>query len=103
MLSILPPSQLHIFPEGRITQLHVPLQRLKWGLASIIDRVSAKYPPIVVCVAHSGFETVSGISRSGAAIKGLRFRVWDQALCFHHQPSKGHVPHHCGVKCTIRI
>ncbi|CAI5504343.1 unnamed protein product, partial [Closterium sp. Naga37s-1] len=47
---------LHIFPEGRITQEHVALARLKWGLASVIDRCTSPVPPIILCVAHSGFE-----------------------------------------------
>ncbi|CAI5980791.1 unnamed protein product [Closterium sp. NIES-64] len=49
---------LHIFPEGRITQEHVALARLKWGLASVIDRCTSPVPPIILCVAHSGFENV---------------------------------------------
>ncbi|GJP86012.1 hypothetical protein CLOP_g16082 [Closterium sp. NIES-67] len=49
---------LHIFPEGRITQEHVALARLKWGLASVIDRCTSPVPPVILCVAHSGFENV---------------------------------------------
>eukprot|EP00850_Spirogloea_muscicola_P025466 SM003188S11883 [mRNA] locus=s3188:130:1399:+ [translate_table: standard] len=47
---------LHTFPEGKVEQRQVPLARLKWGVGSIIAR--AAVPPLVICVAHSGFEKV---------------------------------------------
>ncbi|GJP77168.1 hypothetical protein CLOP_g7597 [Closterium sp. NIES-67] len=36
---------LHIFPEARIIQEHGPLPRLKWGLASLLDRLCPSLPP----------------------------------------------------------
>ncbi|CAI5477810.1 unnamed protein product [Closterium sp. Yama58-4] len=51
---------LNIFPEARIIQQHGPLPRLKWGLASLLDRLCPSLPPpILLCVGHSGLERVS--------------------------------------------
>ncbi|CAI6007324.1 unnamed protein product [Closterium sp. NIES-65] len=48
---------LNIFPEARIIQQHGPLPRLKWGLASLLDRLCPSLPPpILLCVGHSGLE-----------------------------------------------
>ncbi|POO00340.1 Tafazzin [Trema orientale] len=47
---------LHIFPEGKICQEDAPLRRLKWGTASLIIR--ATVTPIVLPIAHHGFEQV---------------------------------------------
>lgn len=47
---------LHTFPEGKITQEHLPIKRMKWGVASVIARCSN--PPIVLCIGLSGFEKV---------------------------------------------
>ncbi|GLJ23086.1 hypothetical protein SUGI_0435840 [Cryptomeria japonica] len=47
---------LHTFPEGKISQERGPIRRLKWGTASLIVRASVT--PIVLPIAHSGFEKV---------------------------------------------
>ncbi|KAI5082904.1 hypothetical protein GOP47_0002647 [Adiantum capillus-veneris] len=47
---------LHTFPEGKISQENGPIRRLKWGVASLIER--ALVPPIVLPICHSGFEKV---------------------------------------------
>eukprot|EP00897_Mesotaenium_endlicherianum_P010947 jgi/Mesen1/9881/ME000070S09162 len=47
---------LHTFPEGKVQQEHLPISRMKWGVASIIARASN--PPLVLCIGHSGFEKV---------------------------------------------
>ncbi|CAM6118175.1 unnamed protein product [Calypogeia fissa] len=47
---------LHAFPEGKLSQEDGPLRRLKWGVASLIARADVK--PIVLPIAHSGFEKV---------------------------------------------
>eukprot|EP00249_Psilotum_nudum_P013812 c24527_g1_i3 orf=263-1192(-) len=47
---------LHTFPEGKVSQENKPICRLKWGVASLIAR--AAVPPIVLPIAHSGFEKV---------------------------------------------
>ncbi|CAI5523401.1 unnamed protein product [Closterium sp. Naga37s-1] len=53
---------LNIFPEARIIQQHGPIPRLKWGLASLLDRLCPSLPPpILLCVGHSGLERVSGL------------------------------------------
>ncbi|CAI6005644.1 unnamed protein product [Closterium sp. NIES-64] len=50
---------LNIFPEARIIQQHGPLPRLKWGLASLLDRLCPSLPPpILLCVGHSGLERI---------------------------------------------
>lgn len=47
---------LHAFPEGKLSQEGGPMRRLKWGVASLISRADVK--PIVLPIAHSGFEKV---------------------------------------------
>lgn len=47
---------LHTFPEGKLSQETVPMRRLKWGTASLIVRASVT--PIVLPIAHCGFEKV---------------------------------------------
>lgn len=53
--------QLHTFPEGKVTQEDVPIQRLKWGTASLIVR--SPVTPIVLPIVHRGFEEVIFFSR----------------------------------------
>eukprot|EP01018_Ginkgo_biloba_P032002 Gb_41469 [translate_table: standard] len=45
---------LHTFPEGKVSQENGPIRRLKWGTASLIARASVT--PILLPIAHSGFE-----------------------------------------------
>lgn len=47
---------LHSFPQGKVMQDDVALPRLKWGVGRLIAR--AAVPPIVLPLAHSGFERV---------------------------------------------
>ncbi|KAF9602882.1 hypothetical protein IFM89_031828 [Coptis chinensis] len=47
---------LHTFPEGKVSQEGVPIRRLKWGTASLIER--APLTPIVLPIVHCGFEKV---------------------------------------------
>ncbi|KAL2635346.1 hypothetical protein R1flu_006825 [Riccia fluitans] len=47
---------LHTFPEGTLSQEDRPIRRLKWGTASLIARASLQ--PVVLPIAHSGFEKV---------------------------------------------
>ncbi|KAG6551349.1 hypothetical protein Mapa_007135 [Marchantia paleacea] len=47
---------LHTFPEGKLSQEEGPMRRLKWGTASLIARASVQ--PIVLPIAHSGYEKV---------------------------------------------
>eukprot|EP00271_Cylindrocystis_brebissonii_P012541 TRINITY_DN3122_c0_g1_i1.p1 TRINITY_DN3122_c0_g1~~TRINITY_DN3122_c0_g1_i1.p1 ORF type:complete len:425 (+),score=41.89 TRINITY_DN3122_c0_g1_i1:205-1479(+) len=47
---------VHWFPEGKVQQEHLPIKRMKWGVASVIARCSV--PPIVLCIGHSGYEQV---------------------------------------------
>ncbi|CAK9871762.1 unnamed protein product [Sphagnum jensenii] len=47
---------IHTFPEGKVCQEASPLRRLKWGTASLIARAAVS--PIVLPIAHSGFEKV---------------------------------------------
>ncbi|KAL3692496.1 hypothetical protein R1sor_006147 [Riccia sorocarpa] len=47
---------LHTFPEGKLSQEDGPMRRLKWGTASLIARASLQ--PIVLPIAHSGFEKI---------------------------------------------
>ncbi|KZV19415.1 N-acylphosphatidylethanolamine synthase-like [Dorcoceras hygrometricum] len=49
-------SWLHTFPEGKVCQEDAPIQRLKWGTASLIVR--APVTPIVLPIVHNGFEKV---------------------------------------------
>uniref|UniRef100_A0A2P2JSH8 Tafazzin family protein n=1 Tax=Rhizophora mucronata TaxID=61149 RepID=A0A2P2JSH8_RHIMU len=49
-------KQLHFFPQGKVSQEDVPIRRLKWGAASLIDRSSIT--PIVLPIVHHGFEKV---------------------------------------------
>ncbi|CAI5967410.1 unnamed protein product [Closterium sp. NIES-64] len=62
---------LNIFPEARIIQQHGPLPRLKWGLASLLDRLCPSLPPpILLCVGHSGLERRLGAVGGCAMGKG---------------------------------
>ncbi|KAJ0014157.1 hypothetical protein Pint_21910 [Pistacia integerrima] len=47
---------LHTFPEGKVSQEDAPIRRLKWGIASLIDR--APVTPIVLPIVHHGFQEV---------------------------------------------
>lgn len=47
---------LHTFPEGKVSQEHDPVRRLKWGTASLIAR--APLTPIVLPIVHQGLEKV---------------------------------------------
>lgn len=47
---------LHTFPEGKVSQEDAPIQRLKWGTASLIVR--SPVTPIVLPIVHHGFEQV---------------------------------------------
>lgn len=48
--------QLHMFPEGSISQENTPIRRLKWGTASLIVR--SPITPVVLPIVHQGFEEV---------------------------------------------
>lgn len=47
---------LHTFPEGKVSQDHASIGRLKWGTASLIAR--SPITPIVLPIVHCGFEKV---------------------------------------------
>eukprot|EP00244_Chara_vulgaris_P003507 TRINITY_DN16487_c0_g1_i1.p1 TRINITY_DN16487_c0_g1~~TRINITY_DN16487_c0_g1_i1.p1 ORF type:complete len:205 (+),score=23.34 TRINITY_DN16487_c0_g1_i1:288-902(+) len=48
---------VHVFPEGKVKQNDdLLLPRLKWGIGRLISQVDT--PPIVLPIAHSGFEKV---------------------------------------------
>ncbi|KAH9619751.1 hypothetical protein KSS87_000612 [Heliosperma pusillum] len=47
---------VHTFPEGKVSQEDAPIQRLKWGTASLIVR--APVTPIILPIVHHGFHEV---------------------------------------------
>eukprot|EP00271_Cylindrocystis_brebissonii_P023255 TRINITY_DN954_c0_g2_i2.p1 TRINITY_DN954_c0_g2~~TRINITY_DN954_c0_g2_i2.p1 ORF type:complete len:326 (-),score=19.93 TRINITY_DN954_c0_g2_i2:58-1035(-) len=65
---------LHMFPEGKILQDDLRLQRMKWGVASVIARCEEN-PPIIMCIAHSGFEKVTAIADLRASTTESRRRL----------------------------
>ncbi|GJP74962.1 hypothetical protein CLOP_g5468 [Closterium sp. NIES-67] len=71
---------LHIFPEARIIQEHGPLPRLKWGLASLLDRLCPSLPPpILLCVGHSGLERIIPQNYRGSNKRPL-IPLWNQRV-----------------------
>ncbi|CAI5489299.1 unnamed protein product [Closterium sp. Naga37s-1] len=70
---------LNIFPEARIIQQHGPLPRLKWGLASLLDRLCPSLPPpILLCVGHSGLERI--LPQSYRNNKRPLIPLWNQRV-----------------------
>ncbi|CAI5980640.1 unnamed protein product [Closterium sp. NIES-65] len=70
---------LNIFPEARIIQQHGPLPRLKWGLASLLDRLCPSLPPpILLCVGHSGLERI--LPQSYRNTKRPLIPLWNQRI-----------------------
>eukprot|EP00898_Chlorokybus_atmophyticus_P008324 jgi/Chlat1/8493/Chrsp80S07891 len=56
---------VHTFVEGRVSPLPGPLQRIKWGVGSLVARTTA-HAPIVLPLSHAGFEKIMPETSTGA-------------------------------------